>query len=135
MTRTVVDTNIIISASLNNHSSPAKALDYVLENHTILLSTATYKEMSTKLLNKKFDKYVRKETRQQFLKSLLDIAEMINIEKTIKACRDEKDDMFLELAINGEAEFIITGDKDLLVLHPFETVKIITAADFLHRYI
>ena len=45
----------------------------------------------------------------------------------------DKDDKFLELAVNGDANYIVTGDKDLLVLHPFETVEILTAADFLKK--
>ncbi len=131
MIRLVIDTNIFISAALSESSTPAKALDYSLENSRILISTDTCEEISAKLLDNKFDKYVRIETRQIFLQKFLSIAEMVSIETSIKVCRDNKDDKFLELAVNGDADFIITGDQDLLVLHPFGTVQIITAAEFL----
>jgi uncharacterized protein len=49
----------------------------------------------------------------------------------VQECRDPKDDKILELALNGQARYIISGDKDLLVLNPFRDVKIVTAEEFL----
>ena len=49
-----------------------------------------------------------------------------------RSCRDPKDNQFLELAVNGQADFIVTGDEDLLVLHPFRAIPILTPRDFLH---
>ncbi len=46
-------------------------------------------------------------------------------------CRDSKDNKYLELAVSGKAESIITGDKDLLILHPFQSINIVTVNDFL----
>lgn len=46
-------------------------------------------------------------------------------------CRDPKDNKYLELAVNGQAESIITGDQDLLILHPFQSINIVTVNDFL----
>jgi len=48
-------------------------------------------------------------------------------------CRDPKDDKFLELALNGRADAIITGDADLLALHPWREVAIVSPADYLRR--
>ena len=50
----------------------------------------------------------------------------------IDVCRDSKDNMILELAVAGKADFIITGDKDLKVLNPFQQIQIISPADFLY---
>ncbi|BAY06468.1 putative toxin-antitoxin system toxin component, PIN family [Anabaena cylindrica FACHB-243] len=58
----------------------------------------------------------------------------IEIVQRIKECRDPKDDKFLEVAINGNATHITTGDKDLLELHPFRGVDIITATQFLEIF-
>ncbi len=58
--------------------------------------------------------------------------ENIIIHRKIRACRDEKDNKFLELAINGKADFIITGDNDLLVLNPFENIAIIKPDVFIN---
>jgi predicted nucleic acid-binding protein len=53
---------------------------------------------------------------------------------TITACRDPKDNKFLELAFAANASCIITGDKDLLILHPFKNIPIVSASDFLKSY-
>ena len=51
----------------------------------------------------------------------------------MQVCRDAKDDKFLDVAINGGADLIVTGDTDLLVLHPFESIEIVTPAAYLAR--
>ena len=50
----------------------------------------------------------------------------------MKACRDPEDDRILELAVSGRADFVITGDADLLAMDPFRGTRIVTPADFLH---
>lgn len=135
MIRVVIDTNIVISAALSKNSTPDRALNYAVDNAVLLISEDTFNEIQEKLLGNKFDKYVQLSTRKTFLNSLRAISEMVIIEKRITACRDSKDDKFLELALNGNANFIVTGDKDLLVLHPFESVEILTAADFLKKWL
>jgi predicted nucleic acid-binding protein len=62
------------------------------------------------------------------------MSELIEIKESITICRDSKDDKFLELAISGKADFIITGDQDLLVLNPFRNIEIIAANEFLNRF-
>jgi uncharacterized protein len=71
------------------------------------------------------------EARQKFLDDFLELADIIEVTTTIADCRDPKDNKFLELAISGNANYILTNDKDLLVLHPYQAIKIITPADFL----
>ena len=51
--------------------------------------------------------------------------------RIVRACRDPRDDKFLEAAVNGRADFVITGDKDLLALQPFAGIAIVTPADYL----
>jgi predicted nucleic acid-binding protein len=58
---------------------------------------------------------------------------MIPITQQIAACRDARDDKFLDVALNGEAHLILTGDQDLLELHPFHGIEILSPAEFLHR--
>jgi uncharacterized protein len=135
MIRVVLDTNIIISAALSKNSTPDKVVNYVIDNAIFLISNDTFNELQEKLMSNKFDKYVQLQTRKTFLKTLQAISEMVSVEKRFTACRDSKDDKFLELAVNGNADFIVTGDKDLLVLHPFETVEILTAANFLKKWL
>jgi predicted nucleic acid-binding protein len=57
-------------------------------------------------------------------------AELVPIAERIAACRDPTDDKFLELAVNGHADLIVTGDRDLLALNPFRQIPIMTPADF-----
>jgi predicted nucleic acid-binding protein len=59
---------------------------------------------------------------------------MISVSHTVTICRDPKDDMYLELALSGKADCIITNDDDLLVLRPFEKIPIITPKEFLERF-
>jgi predicted nucleic acid-binding protein len=49
----------------------------------------------------------------------------------VKGCRDPKDDKFLEIALNGHADLIISGDKDLLDLNPFRGIPILSPAGYL----
>jgi uncharacterized protein len=51
----------------------------------------------------------------------------------VQECRDPKDDKFLALAVNGEAHYLISGDKDLLVMHPFRNIAIITADELMQQ--
>ena len=79
----------------------------------------------------KFDRYVSLEDRKHFLRLMGRISELGPIIHPVRACRDPKDDKFLELAVNGEASLIVTGDADLLSLHPFQQIAILTPADYL----
>ena len=66
-----------------------------------------------------------------WLERLMAAAEPITITERIAACRDPTDDMFLELAVNGYAEMIVSGDANLLALHPFRGIPIVAPATFL----
>ena len=79
----------------------------------------------------KFDRYVTPSERERFLGLLLRDAHLVEITETIRACRDPKDDRVLELAVCGRADWIVTGDADLLVLDPFRGIRIVKPTDFL----
>ena len=70
-------------------------------------------------------------THYQFLEALVERAVLVELTEKVQECRDPKDDKVLELALSGEAQYIVSGDKDLLVLHPFRNVVVITADEFL----
>jgi len=91
------------------------------------------RELADVLARTKFDAYVSLDERQQFIPSLGRIAEMVPIVHTIHACPDPRDDKFLELAVNGEADLIVTGDVDLLALHPFRDIPIIAPTAYVGR--
>jgi len=69
--------------------------------------------------------------RAEFIARLAETSEQVTVIEKVVACRDPKDDQFLEVAINGKADLLITGDQDLLVLCPFRGVEIVSPAKFL----
>jgi putative PIN family toxin of toxin-antitoxin system len=129
--RVVVDTSAIVSRLLLPASIPGQAVDKAVDEALLLISEATLEELADVLARAKFDPYVTVGERQEFLRLLDRIAVIVPIIHTIRACRDARDDKFLELAVNGEAGLIITGDADLLELDPFQGIPIITPANYL----
>ncbi len=127
----VFDTNAIISAALLKRSVTRQAFDRALEYGHFLLSPKTLNELHEVLQREEFDKYVEFEERLQFLNALVREAILIDATETIIACRDPKDDKFLELAVSGHAQCIVSGDQDLLVLNPFRSIPILTPRSFL----
>lgn len=130
--RFVFDTNVIVSAALLATSIPRKAFDKGLDEGKVLLSVPVLLELADVLSRKKLDKYLLEEERMRFLVALLKEVELIESPEHINACRDEKDDKFLELAASGHAYFIVSGDADLLVLNPFRGIAIMTPREFLN---
>ena len=131
MTRFVLDTNVIVSALLFNNSVPGRAFTRALNHGTILISEALVRELSCVFARDRFDRYVTREERDELLESLIQESDPIEITEAVQACRDPKDDRVLELAVNGNATYIVTGDVDLLVLNPFRGIEIATPAGFL----
>ena len=129
--RLVYDTNIVISALLFEGSKPAKAFDIGIKQGSILFSLSTLAELEEVLWRNKFDQYISHEERKQFLTSFILNSAPVEIDETISECRDPKDNKFLELAVCGKANFMISGDEDLLVLNPFRNIQIVTPDSFL----
>ena len=124
--RVVLDTNALVSRLLLPHSVPARAVHKAAREADILMSEATLSELAEVLSREKFDAYVSVEDRQTFIRLLGRIVEMIPEGHMVQACRDPRDNKFLEVAVNGEADVIVSGDEDLLILHPFRGIAIVT---------
>ncbi len=131
--RFVLDTNALVSRLLVPSGVAARAVDHALVSGVLLLSEETLGELAAVLARPKFDRYVSIADRQHFLRLLGGVARVVPVSHRVTACRDPKDDKFLHVALNGEAEAIVTGDADLLVLHPFHGVGIVSPAAFLTR--
>ena len=129
--RFVFDTNAIVSALLFERSVPAQAFFAVLGQHEILVSAETVAELTEVLGRRKFDRYLTLEEREQFLIRLLIETILVEVHEELLVCRDAKDNKFLELAVAGGATCVISGDDDLLCLHPFRGIAIVTPAEFL----
>ena len=115
--RLVLDTNTLVSRMLLPHGVAARAVDKALAEGTLLASEETLAELADVLARPKFDRYVSREDRQHFLVLLGGVVRIIPILHRIQACRDPSDDKLLHVALNGEAQVLVTGDQDLLVLH------------------
>ena len=131
--RYVFDTNTMISAFLLDEGTPGRALKLALEIGNVLLSMELAEELAEVLHRKKFDRYVRQKLREEFLAGIIRESILVRVDATIRECRDPRDDKFLELAVSGKASHIITGDQDLLALHPFRGISILTPREFLDQ--
>ena len=120
----VFDTNVFISAALLTGSINARALDKAFRTGKVVVSPATFAEFAEVLFRKKFDRYFSDDRRLQIIQKLERDTVPLNVNISINACRDPKDNMFLELAVTAGASCIITGDQDLLVLHPFNDIQV-----------
>ena len=101
---------------------------------SLLTSDETYKEFAEVFSREKFDKYVSLKNRKRIVDGFRKIALPIEIKTNLNVSRDKNDDKFLDLAIDGNASCIITGDSDLLVLHPFQEIPILAPRDFLSTF-
>lgn len=131
--RVILDTNALVSRLLLPASVPSQAVRKAVDEAQLLMSDATMGELADVLARPKLDPYVTIHDRQEFLRLLGRIVEMVPITYTVRACRDPRDDKFLALAVNGEAALIMSGDADLLALNPFQGIPIITPAVYLAR--
>jgi len=121
----------LVSALLLPESKPRQALNLALGKGKVLLSFAALAELYDVLGRKQLHRYVDDEDIRSFLASLTREAEWIEVDIEIKACRNPKDDKFLELAVSGHATHIVTGDSDLLTLNPFQCIQILPPSLFL----
>jgi putative PIN family toxin of toxin-antitoxin system len=131
--RFVLDSNVLISAALSVTGKPRAAVDRVRELGVLLFSDPTWAELVSRLQKDKFNRWASSRMRIAFLEALMDIADWIEISEAEMGCRDPADDKFLETAATGEALAIVTGDADLLALHPWRNIPILSPADFLTR--
>ena len=124
--RVILDTNVLLSRLLLPDSKTARVVRRFLDRVQPIVSEETLGELAETLARPKFDPYVSRQDRQRFFELFARVAEWVPVTTTIRLCRDPKDDKFLGLAVDGNADWIITGDKDLLELSPFHSTLILT---------
>ena len=126
--RVIFDTNVLISRLLLPDSTSARAVRRLLDRAQPIVSENTLSELANTLSRPKFDPYVSREDRQKFFELFARVAEWVTVTTALRVCRDPKDNEFLELAVDGKADWIVIGDKDLLELSPFQGTSIINPA-------
>lgn len=132
--RVVIDTNALISRLLLAQSVPARAVDRALKDMEVVVSEATVQELVDVLSRNKWDRYVSIDDRQEFIRRLLQICTLVSVLSEIDDCPDPSDNHFLALALDAGASVILTGDRDLLGLHPWRNIRILTPGAFLEQY-
>lgn len=130
----VLDANIFVSAALFPGSKPDTVVREVLRTGELLASLKTLEELREVLNRKKFERYINRDDKEDFLRDVVDRSIIIEPNSRISICRDPKDNQILELAISGKADLIITGDDDLLVLNPFQSILIVTPDAWLQDF-
>ena len=126
----ILDTNIWISFLI---TKDFKKLDLLIKRGKIqlLFSNELLEEFISVAQRPKFKKYFTKDDIEKLLDNFDSYGKIIEIKSDIKECRDIKDNFLLNLAIDGRADYLITGDNDLLNIHTIKKTKIVSITDFL----
>lgn len=131
--RTVVDTNLWISYLIGGKYSK---LEILIDHPDIVLlfSSELINEFISVATRPKFAKSFDEEDLDDLLELLYDIGEFVSVRSSISVCRDQKDNFLLALAIDGQADCLLTGDNDLLAVGTINGTSILTVSDFLVRF-
>jgi putative PIN family toxin of toxin-antitoxin system len=127
--RTVVDTGVLVSAAIKAQTPPSAAVHLAVVRGVLLKSRSTEAELMD-VIDRPYLARLIAPTARARLVELMTKAELVSITESIATCRDPKDDKFLELAVSGGADVIVSGDADLLVLNPFRGIPIVPPATF-----
>ncbi len=127
--RLVIDTNIWISFLIGK--TLAGLSEAIISNNVIILfSMELFEELIEVLQRPKFTKYFSQEDIQEFISLIHSKVEWVEINKHFDDCRDSKDNFLLDLCVSGKADYLISGDEDILILNPFRSTEIINYRKF-----
>lgn len=131
--RIILDTNLLISFLISNSFYK---LDKLIEQNKIvfILSATLINEFMDVVSRPKFRKIFTERQVLEVLTKIQNHSDIIDVRSSVNVCRDANDNFLLELCIDGKADYLITGDEDLLVLNPFKKTKIIKLVDYLKRF-
>ncbi len=129
--RIVLDTSVLISWLIFNSPTPTRAIRKAQREAFLLASTETLDELHNVLMRPKFHRAIDLSVRESIFSEYSRNVVRIRITTPIRLCRDPRDDKFLALALDGRADLLLTGDEDLLALHPFRGIAILSPAAFL----
>lgn len=131
ITRIIVDTNWYISASINKKSRKTLYSILIDKRFEVYYCDALIREYKTVIGRSKFRKYISLPQVNRFIRIILPILKSVEIHSSVNLCRDKKDNFLLALSAESDADYIISGDPDLLVIQKYKQTKIITMKKFL----
>lgn len=129
--RVVLDTSTLVSVALRPESVPRRAFQRILARHEICVSDETLAELAEVLSRGKFDRYLERAERTAFAELYRRHAVLHQVTSAVSDCRDPNDNKFLALALSCAADVIVASDHDLLVMHPYRGIPVLTPATFL----
>ena len=130
--RLVIDTNLWISFVISKKLNQLEPFLYSNKSR-ILFSDELIKEIESTISKPKLKKYFSENDFDEMLNAFEPYIDLIKIKSVVKICRDPKDDFLLALAKDGQAHYLLTGDKDLLELGKFGQTRILKIADFFEK--
>jgi len=128
--RLIIDTNLLISFLITKKLNELDKL-FLDKGAILLLSQELLLEIINVINRPKFKKFFSEEETAQLLETFDQYGRLIAIKSDISLCRDKKDNFLLNLAVDGKADYLLTGDKDLLVLEKINKTLILSWSDFL----
>jgi hypothetical protein len=132
--RIIIDTNLWISFLI---SGRYKKLDQLFfQNQLVLLfSIELLNEIDITVSKPKLKKYFKEQALEEMLSAFESYIDLVTVKSEIQVCRDKKDNFLLALAKDGKADYLLSGDQDLLTLNKFSKTRITTIADFISKFL
>jgi len=125
----VIDTNLWISYLITKGFKRLDSLIYS-DKARLVFSQELIDEFISVAKRPKFKKYISPDNLMKLLDLFDTYGELVNVSSDIKVCRDVKDNFLLSLSVDSQADFLITGDNDLLEIKNFGKTNILTITDF-----
>lgn len=132
----VLDTNVYVSGILTTSTPPAKILHAWETNViTLVLSEPILSEIKDVLTRPYFARHLKwtREQLNQYIDDLRLVAVVVHGTTPVTVCRDPKDNMILSAALEAGADYIVSGDEDIIVLGEFRTIPILTPREFVRK--
>lgn len=128
--KVIIDTNLWISFLISKNYTQ---LDKIIFSGkcVLIFSDELLKEFLSVIKRPKFRRFFSLEDTENLIETIQEYAEFVDVKSKVTICRDEKDNFLLSLSKDSKADFLITGDKDLLVLKTYESAEILTITEFI----
>ncbi len=128
--RIIIDTNLWISFLITKDFSKLDEIIFI-RNARLVFSQELLDEFLEVVQRPKFRRFFSAKDIEVILETIEEYAVYIKVNTLVEICRDPKDNFLLSLSIDGKADFLITGDKDLLAMNKFGETTIVTITEFL----
>jgi uncharacterized protein len=131
----LLDTSSLMAACLYPEREPARILKRIYERYQLVASSDTLAELSGVIARDKFDRWQPLDVRKAWFDTYLLRVKIWTVTQEVADCRDPKDNKFLSLALAASATIIVSSDDDLLVLHPYRGIDVLTLEDFKQKHL